>query len=302
MPLPPSFHFLGPSALQTEAERRAILVFGEQWREVCTQGEYNPHRTSIFVDEDRMTFNDRRIWNLGRDGLQDLSDGSPAKLAFHDDGSIESKAHFIADELNDPTDGSPAQVDYYKDGLIKRSYHYSDGKINDPDTGRPAFVESYANGNCMTSRHYRDGLINDPGELRPAQLEYYHDNGELKRATYYRDGIVAAPAVGHPSMIEYYTNGAPGRIAHLCGEQFEDLADGSPARVDYSETGEVAGGFSSKAGELTVAQTTAQMKAAQRWRAADLLSKADQAVVPSGMPLPDNCAPSATATKSKDGR
>ena len=79
-------------------------------------------------------------------------------------------------------------------------------------------------------------------------------------------------------------------------------ADGSPAQVKYSKSGKVTGGYTSVNGELSASQALKMLKSAQVCRVAELLQKADQAVVPSGMPLPKKFGRNNNAAKSKGFR
>ena len=105
----------------------------------------------------------------------------------------------------------------------------------------------------------------------------------------WKNGSFQDPEDGSPAIIEYYKNGQVKFTGHRRDGNAHDPADGSPAEIWYSETGEILGGYSSANGKLSPEQMAGMLKAAQVNRVAALLAKADQSIVPVGMPLANDC-------------
>ena len=79
------------------------------------------------------------------------------------------------------------------------------------------------------------------------------------------------------------------QVEYICCRRTlpKDPANGSPACVYYSEDGAVTGGYSSeKKRELTDKEAYDMIMAPTVARVAALLAKADQSVIPIGLPLP----------------
>ena len=197
--------------MQVEAERRAFVMFGENWQSLCSTVHDIRGTNAISLGGKTLAF----TWEFLRtwDGLL---------------------AH-------DMSDGSPADIAYWPDGTVRRIEHFRDGTLNDPEDGSPAVI-------C------------------------HHEVGTLKS------------------------------IGHFFKGSRMDTDDNIPAHISYFEDGDIEGGISSVRGKLDADQVIKMLKAVQVSRVADLLTKADQAVVPSGMPLPENAIQPAAAPKSKDGR
>ena len=183
MALPKDFEFSDISSVHEEGARRAGLMFGENWRSVCTStvSDVPGGRGTVDADGKSIEFSWRSVSSLTKNGYQDLPDGSPAVFGVYRSGAVSRTARYVS-------------------------------------------------------------------------------------------GIAS------------------------------DALDGSPAIVQYSESGEISGGFSVANGQLSASQTIKTLKAAQVNRVAALLAKSEQSVVPVGMPLPENYVPPAASTKSKDGR
>ena len=197
MHLANDFKFPGSPELQAEAERRAIIMFGEAWLKTCSQANNRGGARAIAARYRMMAFDDAQIRCWKHKRLQDLADGSPALCK------------------------------YFSDGRLALRYYYSGGSLNDPKNGAPAVVE-------------------------------YHSSGILKKIAHYRYG-------------EYY-----------------DPQDGTPAQINYSKLGESIHGWSAADGKLSAKEATKILKSVQVRRVAALLAKADQSVIPAGMPLPDD--------------
>ena len=198
MPISPDFKFAGSPAFQAEAERRAAIMFGENWRSACSQAKDRGGARAIAANDNLMSFDDVQIRSWKHNKLHDLADGSPALCKYHTSGHVALHIHYIGGHINDPAPGVHAFVEYYPSGRVKETSHY----------------------------------IND-GYLDPQ--------------------------------------------------------DGSPARINYSESGCIIGGWAASVGKLDALEVEQMLKAVQLCRVADLLAKADQSVVPAGMPLPRKC-------------
>ena len=241
MALKKDFQFPGPASLRAEAERRAVVMFGEDWRDGCSPNQATISSQSIARGELRLSFNKDGLWSSKADETSDLPDGSPAILRYFPDGTLQRAWRFRDDKLNDSSDGLPAKVEYFPDGSLKRKCHHRAGHAHDPDSSTVADIHWYPSGVIRTTAHYCDGFYCDP-------------------------------------------------------------ADGSPARVDYDETGEIAAGSSPKNGRLSASATIELLRLAQMRRVAAVLGNVDQAVVPSGMPLPETNGQPSAAHSTISGR
>ena len=226
MALPKSFTFSNIPAAQAEGVRRAVLLFGEAWMDECTLGRDRFGDKNITAGKWALSFRGGDLWAWQSGNLNDLPDGSPSGLDYHNSGLIQCTTHACAGREQDPADGSPARVEYHANGLVRCSTHFVNGKPHDPEDGSPA-------------------------------THLYYLSGAIEKTAHYRAGDMV------------------------------DAADGSPAKVEYYEDGTVQEGWSSKSGGLSPAAVIKILKAVQFQRVVALLTKADQAVVPFGMPLPE---------------
>ena len=225
MPLPKKFKF--PELMRIEAERRAVIMFGEKWRESCSPAETSAGDSTIAAGGKMLSFNTVR--------LRSWKDG----------------------QTHDMDDGTPSEVEYHDNGAVKRCGHYNNGFLHDPADGSPASIGRYSDGTLSAVRHFQQGQLQDPADGSPASISFYQ-NGQVKRAAHYHDDKERNPE------------------------------DGSPSAVHYSELGEITSGILSGTGTISAAKTTEMLKSAQFRRVTDLLAKADQSVIPAGMPLPDD--------------
>ena len=129
-----------------------------------------------------------------------------------------------------------------------------------------------------------------------------YPDGQLQEFGHYNAGEFADPPDGSPAQVECYPSGAIKKTRHFRSGSSHAPEDGSPANVYYFENGEISGGYSSEKGKLSPAKVSEMLKAAQVNRVASLLEKADQAVVPAGMPLPKDFAVAGAKIKTKGGR
>ena len=159
-------------------------------------------------------------------------------------------------------------------------------------------ILSFAN---LRLRVWQKDRLFDLSDGSPSEVAYY-PNGGIAHVLHFLDYRRNDPSDGRPASVEYYANGALRSVRHFSDDTKTDTTDGTPAFVNYSESGEISSGFSSICGSLTAEETIAMLKAAQVNRVAALLEKADQAVIPSGMPQPKDFDGSGPGGHSKDGR
>ena len=243
-------------AVQTEANRRAVAMFGADWNQKCYLT--HDHRGCAIAFDAKMLYfgrdEDCEYLLSIYDGIEtDLDDGSAASLTFLEGGDVRIDRRFINKKLNDTADGRAAFVKYFSNTNIIEIAHYFAGKVNDTAEGHPAHVEYFRTKQIKFLFHYCDGEINDPKD-------------------------------GTPAFVRYYPSGCIHSFGSYRNNSLTDASDGSPAGVEYSKKGEIVGGFSSVFGELTAEETIKMIKNAQVYRVAELLAKADQSVVPAGMP------------------
>ena len=215
MGLPKDFVFPGPDALRVEAERRAVVMFGADWREDCCVSNDRYGRHAIALNDTMLTFTSRHISTLVNGTSQDLLDGTPSEIEYYPDGVAHIVCHFRNGRADSPADGIPASVTYYHNGAIRHVVHMKNGERIDP-------------------------------------------------------------------------------------------ADGTPCEVSYNRDGIITGGASSVNGALSDKETAKLLdiakKAKQVCRVAELLAKADQDVIPAGMPLPADYGRAFPETNTKGGR
>ena len=80
MPLPKKIKFDVPPSLLEEAQRRAVVMFGEDWRTVCSACHDNSRDQAICVGDLKLSFSQNGMWAWENDELHDLPDGSPASV------------------------------------------------------------------------------------------------------------------------------------------------------------------------------------------------------------------------------
>ena len=199
MHLPPDFKFSDIPEAQAEGERRAAVIFGDDWRtEAYLQNKGKLDNVHISANDWSLLITDKLSFtSCLRGRKQDLPDGSPSRIDFHPNGRVDCIVHFFADASNDPPDGSPAVCTYSVDGTVLMTAHWRNGKHIDP-------------------------------------------------------------------------------------------ADGLPSTVNYDEHGAIISAFDSTAARISPEDVNKMIAADQVRRVAALLDKAGHAVVPSGMPAPEN--------------
>jgi len=122
MALKPDFKFSDIPQVQTEGARRAVLMFGEDWRITCMPGADPDGESAIVHDNTMLSFDciKFRAWTDGK--RHNLSDGSPAVVKFFASGARSHVGHYRDGRLQDSEDGSPAQVDYNENGTISGGF------------------------------------------------------------------------------------------------------------------------------------------------------------------------------------
>ena len=139
MALPKDFKFSHIPAVQAEAERRAGVMFGVNWKELCAL-KYEGDDTCIAANNKRLEFRDDCLSASTGDWLHDLDDGSPAHISYWDTGITAATAHYFEDAPVDQPDGTPARIDYFENGEICGGYSFSRGSLDPAEV--IAMVES----------------------------------------------------------------------------------------------------------------------------------------------------------------
>ena len=149
MPLHKNFTFSSIPAAQAECVRRAVLMFGADWRAVCELECDGPQYSISDPESDGFLVfkvgnaDDAYAFQLcstiggeyGRDDEEiiDLADGSCACVDFYPNGTVKKTLHFSGGEVNDTEDGQPACVEFAPDGRIDGIMHFTGGKENDAE-------------------------------------------------------------------------------------------------------------------------------------------------------------------------
>ena len=145
MSLPKKFRFSKNPALQAEAERRSILMFGEDWRNVCSKSEDVSHCPAIIVRAQMISFSENALWTWYNDELEDLLDGSPAYVEYHPDGVLHRTSHYCDSYPVDPSDGGPARIEYSECGEIIGGASSEKGGLTVEETSRLVAIAEKAN-------------------------------------------------------------------------------------------------------------------------------------------------------------
>ena len=140
MALPKDFKFSDFPAVQAEAERRAVVVFGADWHCVCSEAKDRIGSRAISAHDNFMSCDDDQIRTLKLGNLHDLPDGSPAFCQYNADGLLSHCVHYREGRISAPDDGSPAGIEYYPSGAVKSIDYYRNGQFSDLPDGTPAAV------------------------------------------------------------------------------------------------------------------------------------------------------------------
>ena len=178
MPLDKDFRFSDIPTVQAEGERRARVLFGEDWIETCSLTEYHNGTSITDGSTSILSFSQSilRAWNAGL--VHDLPDGSPAAIAYYPNGAISGTTHHCDGDMQDPDGGGPAIIDYFDDGTVKNTIHYKRGVREDPGNGHPAYVAYFASGAIKQYMFCRAGGACDPEDGAPAAV-HYRATGEI---------------------------------------------------------------------------------------------------------------------------
>ena len=276
MALPQDFKFPGVDAVQAEAERRAIAIFGKDWMAKCSQSTCSlTDDGAVFPCICRgkyaLAFTADTLFSSLNKKLQDLPAGTPAWHEYYDDGALRSSMHYHEDIAQDPEDGSPADIEYYESGQVKATAHCRDGAYHDPSDGSPAVIDYYPDGAIEAIRHFRCGWTTDPDDGSPAVIGYHQD--------------------GTISLIGHYFDG-----------KHDNPGDGTPATIHFNKQGEIIDAYDCDINTIPIEEARASIKAAQIRRVAAVLSNVDQAVIPAGMPTNLIHEQAAATFVEKDGR
>ena len=166
MALPADFIFSKIPAVQAEGERRAVIMFGADWKQVCdlddawglidtdeVDGEYiivthHPKQLIKTVDYDAKG-RPVQLESTERDCPCDLEDGSPAIVSYHLDGQLAFAAHYFYDTPEDTEDGVPAIVRYHPNGQIAFVAHYREDDLWDAADGTPGRIDYAEDGTVI---------------------------------------------------------------------------------------------------------------------------------------------------------
>ena len=140
MPLPKDFKFSDVTAVQTEAERRAAVMFGDDWMTSCLPSGLGGS-PGIAAGNKLLSFSEVRIWGRTNTLLHDLDDGSPAHVEYSEAGELLYMSRHRDGVLSDAADGSPAMIQYYRSGAIHVTVRARNGYHLDLPDGTPAVIE-----------------------------------------------------------------------------------------------------------------------------------------------------------------
>ena len=287
MAIPKDFEFpVVIPAIESEFNRRAVLMFGKQWRQRCSCAFSNDESAfAIAVGSKELRIADSRrdssVVVIQNPNLWTAVISCSENGVMHDGiiGGRPSRIEYDYREGSPDFDEEPAIL------IRSRTYHHTNDVCADSADGSPAMVQYGNDGRRQVETHYINGHIQDPADGAPARV-YYYPNGNLKRTDHFRAGQLTGPKDGSPSVICYSERGKVNTVEHYTNDELSDLPDGTPARIFYAENGEVLGGASSKNGELTAAKTIEMLHDAQLRRVKEILDNAAPTIVPVGMPLP----------------
>ena len=141
MALPEDFRFSDVPPMQAEAERRAIVLFGENWRECCALANDDNGAAAICAKDNILSCDRERIRAFHIGNLHDLPDGSPAIVMYERDGVLKRIACYQSGKLHNPKIGGPAQIYYCPEGSISRIVHCRHGRHEDLFDGTPTKIE-----------------------------------------------------------------------------------------------------------------------------------------------------------------
>ena len=130
MPLSKDFKFPTFPAVQEEAERRAVLMFGESWRDVCEVARDRFNNDAISNGDMMLSFSAKMVLSWASQRRNDLSDGYPARIAYYSNGNVHYTGHFRDDAVCDTEDGGPAQVRYSELGEVLKGHSSVHGHLS----------------------------------------------------------------------------------------------------------------------------------------------------------------------------
>jgi len=158
MPIPANFRFHAcEPAARREAERRAILLFGADWRAKCMPGHDRDRRFCFGVGEDSITARGSFVisWKNGEEN--DLPDGTPSVMQFYPNGQVWSTRRHQNGVLTDMSDGTPAIIQFYASGNVQSIQHLRNNELTDLPDGTPAEID-YAEDGSIAGGHSAVGI------------------------------------------------------------------------------------------------------------------------------------------------
>ena len=192
-----SFVFSTIPSVQAEVERRACVLYGEDWRSSCKVSR-GPVESE--VGGRGVTDISSLLWKIIALSLDDRFASPPVfkhgQIFLYDQWSgqsLTSMAHQTNDFilyrrneirgynggfLSDLPDGSHALIAYHNNGGVRVSSHFANKALNDPADGTASHVEFYESGQMHSYRRYRDGHLHDSDDGDPSEVCFSED-GEI---------------------------------------------------------------------------------------------------------------------------
>ena len=126
--------------MQNECERRSRVMFGADWRKLCSLGKSASGLAAIVSQGKALSWLQNSLLSDVNGKINDLIDGSPASIAYYKFGQTWKKTHYQNGILQSPKDGTPAYISYFKNGSIQSIGYYQAGERQDTGDGTPALI------------------------------------------------------------------------------------------------------------------------------------------------------------------
>ena len=135
MPLPDDFKFSDIPAIQAEGERRAVVMFGADWKQDCALALDGKDAAIVLGNKSLVFGHGVLVFGSGEPDLflkaseggaeDDLADGSPAIITFYESGIVKETTRMWCRWPADGADGSPAHVKYHSNGSVKEVRYWN---------------------------------------------------------------------------------------------------------------------------------------------------------------------------------
>ena len=128
MPLPDDFKFSDIPSVQAEAERRAVVMFGADWKRVCDVALDDKDAAIVLGNKSLVFGHVVLVFGSGEPELflkarvgdeADLEEGSPAIITFYENGVVKAPTRMWCRWPTDGADGSPSHVKFHPNGNVK---------------------------------------------------------------------------------------------------------------------------------------------------------------------------------------